>query len=59
MNHQPAVTAEAHLRLRKVWSDLGARDALGSLIYDCGHEFNATMQKAAWAFFDRHLDGTK
>lgn len=57
LHMQPFGMAEAHLRLRKVWDDLGASDALGSLIYDCGHEFNATMQKAAWAFFDRHLEG--
>lgn len=52
---QPAGVARAHLRLREYWKSLGAPEAFGSLVYDTGHEFNATMQKEALSFLDLHL----
>lgn len=52
---QPFGVAEAHLALRKVWARQQKAEALGSLVYDCGHEFNDRMQQAAWAFLDNHL----
>ncbi|MFW6039145.1 MAG: alpha/beta hydrolase family protein, partial [bacterium] len=52
---QPFGIAQAHRRLRQVWSAWDAPEQLGSLVYDAPHEFNCEMQQQAWAWLDRWL----
>ncbi len=54
---QPAGIARAHLQLRAHWQQKQASGNLGSLVYDTGHEFNATMQDVVFDFLDQHLPG--
>lgn len=51
----PSAMADAHLFLRRVWERAGAPGNLGSLLFDTGHCFDATMQAHALAFLQRHL----
>ncbi len=52
---QPFGIAKAHLHLRRCFENAGCPEQLGSLIYDCPHEFNREMQKDAFDWLDEHL----
>lgn len=54
---QPHGISSAHRKLRKIWSKAGAAEKLGSLCFDSPHEFNTTMQEAAFAWLERWLGG--
>ena len=52
---QPHGVAAAHRKLRAIWQKAHATEHLASLCFDSPHEFNATMQEKAFAWFQRWL----
>jgi hypothetical protein len=52
---QPYGVARAHLKLRRAYKAAGCPERLGSLVYDCPHEFNRKMQEQAFDWLDRQL----
>lgn len=52
---RPFGIARAHQALRRAWSAWDASEQLGSLVYDCPHEFNRLMQQQAWQWLDQWL----
>lgn len=52
---QPMGIAGAHQHLRKAWSAWEAPDRLGSLVFDCPHEFNIEMQQRSREWLDQWL----
>lgn len=51
----PGGIARAHMYLRECYENAGCPEQLGSLIYDCPHEFNAQMQQDAFKWLDEKL----
>jgi dienelactone hydrolase len=52
---QPFGIAKAHENLRATYKKAGVPEQLGSLVFDCPHEFNIAMQELAFEWMDRFL----
>ena len=52
---QPYGMARGHLHLRRCFEHAGCPEQLGSMIYDCPHEFNAQMQGDAFEWLGEKL----
>jgi len=44
-------------KMRRTWALFGAGDAVHTLIFPGGHDYNRPMREAAVGFFDKHLKG--
>ena len=55
---QPRGIAAAHRKLRAAWNKANAANRLASLCFDSPHEFNTTMQEAAFTWLGHWLGGT-